>query len=75
MSGGSFNYMYAQIEGTYSGSMGDVEMEELLKDFCKLLYELEWYRSCNTSQEQYKKALKEFKDKWFGNAEAREKRL
>jgi len=46
----------------------------LAKDFAKLMYECEWYTSCDTSEEQWLEALNKFKNKWFGKGK-REARL
>ena len=67
MSGGSFNYMYGQIRDTYEGQLEDDELNKMIIDLCKLLHALEWYRSCDTTEEDYIIAKKEFKNKWFGN--------
>lgn len=65
MSGGSFNYMYARIKEEYSGEMEDLEMEELLTDFCKVLHDLEWYRSGDYGEEDYRRVVADFKKKWL----------
>lgn len=65
MSGGSFNYMYLVIRDMYSGCLEDKELEELLDDFCQVLKELEWYQSCDTSEEDYREAVEQFKKKWL----------
>ena len=65
MSGGSFNYMYSKIRDTYKGELHDQELEEMLEDFCELLKELEWWQSLDTSEEQYGKAVHEFKQNWL----------
>lgn len=76
MSGGSFDYMYHQIRNEYSGEMEDLEMEELLKDFCGVLHDLEWYRSGDYGEEDYRKSVNEFKRKWLHqNADQRLKNV
>lgn len=65
MSGGSFNYMYLEIREMYSGCLKDKDLEELLDDFCQVLKELEWYESCDTSEEDYREAVEQFKKKWL----------
>lgn len=65
MSGGSFEYMYIRIEEMYKGYLKDKELEELLDDFCQVLKELEWYESCDTSEEDYRKEVMRFKKKWL----------
>ena len=65
MSGGEFDYMYARVEETYKGEFEDAELNEMLIDFCNLLYELEWWKSGDTDKEQYMECLAEFKKKWI----------
>ena len=65
MSGGAFDYCYSVVETTYKGKMCDKELNALLKDFVKVLYELEWWKSGDTGEEDYKKAVKHFKKKWL----------
>lgn len=69
MSGGSFNYMCYKVKETYSGEMRDPELDEMLKDFCNVLHDLEWWVSCDYGEDTYRKTVKEFKDKWFGKTE------
>ena len=45
MSGGSYNYLYSQIEDEYVGRMYDIELNDMMKDLTKLLKILEWWRS------------------------------
>lgn len=66
MSGGHFDYAYAQIKSTYDGQMQDGELNVFLSDFCVVLYELEWWQSGDTGEEDYREAVKRFKEKWFG---------
>ena len=73
MSGGSFNYIYSQLEEECENRMGDVEMNDLIKDLCKVLHDLEWWQSDDISEEQYRKTLRKFKNKWFNSN--REERL
>lgn len=76
MSGGSYNYIYATLSEECEGQMHDPEMDELIKDLCKVLHDLEWWQSGDTSEEKYRRTLSVFKRKWFGptNGE-REKKL
>lgn len=74
MSGGRFDYMYSQIQNMYEGSMGDYELEELLKDFTSLLHDLEWYKSGDYDGDDYRESVREFKNKWF-NEDSRIERL
>lgn len=41
MSGGSYNYMYCRIEEEYVDRMYDSQLNEVMKDLCKLLHDLE----------------------------------
>lgn len=65
MSGGSFDYMYSKILDTYKGELRDRELEEMLEDFCEVLRKLEWWQSCDISEESYAEAVKEFKNDWL----------
>ena len=46
MSGGHYNYMYCRIEDEYVDRMYDSQLNEMMKDLCKLLHDLEWWKSC-----------------------------
>ena len=72
MSGGSYNYLYSQIEDEYVGRMYDIELNDMMKDLTKLLKILEWWQSGDRSEEGYRKIVAEFKSKWF---ELRDERL
>ena len=65
MSGGHYQYLYTTIAQTYEGELADDEMNLLLTDFCAILKELEWWKSCDTGETDYRKAVKAFKTKWF----------
>lgn len=65
MSGGSYDYIYLTLEETCEGQMYDAEMDDLIKDLCKVLHDLEWWQSGDTGEESYRKSLAEFKNKWF----------
>lgn len=72
MSGGSYNYIYCTLENECAGCMYDAEMNDLIKDLCEVLHDLEWWQSDDTSEEQYRKTLAKFKAKWFkGNRKER----
>ena len=64
LSGGYFNYNYGYLN-EYEGEMEDTELNELLLDFRDLLHDLEWYKSGDTSEEDYRTSVKSFKDKWI----------
>ena len=65
MSGGAFDYLYGRIEETYVGEMQDADLDEMMKDLCELLHDLEWCESGDTSEESYRKSAKAFKQKWL----------
>lgn len=67
MSGGSFNYQYSTIEYEYVGKMQDVILNELMKDLVKVLHDLEWWQSGDTSEEDYRETVNDFKEKYFKN--------
>ena len=72
MSGGSHNYICYKLEEECKGAMYDVEMNDLISDLCKVLHDLEWWQSCDISEEKYRKTLSAFKKKWFkGDREQR----
>lgn len=65
MSGGSFNYGYVKIEYDYVGYMQDREMDDLMKDIVKIMHDLEWWKSGDIDEEDYRETVKNFKKKWF----------
>ena len=72
MSGGSYNYIYSTLSQECEGQMHDAELNELIKDLCKVLHDLEWWQSCDISEKDYRKTVAEFKKKWFqGSREVR----
>lgn len=72
MSGGSYDYICYKLAEECNGRMYDAEMNDMIKDLCSLLHALEWWQSCDLSEESYRKCLSEFKTKWFkGNREER----
>ena len=73
MSGGSYNYIYSRLSTECAGEMKDAEMNDLIKDLCEVLHDLEWWQSGDISEEDYRKTLSEFKTKWLGGN--REERL
>ena len=66
MSGGSRNYTCFAIDENLVGKMYDAELDDLMADISKLAHEVEWWDSGDTNEEQYRKAVKKFKKKWFG---------
>ena len=65
MSGGSHNYIYSRSSHECEGEMHDAEMNDLIKDLCEVLHDLEWWQSGDYSEDQYRKTVSEFKKKWF----------
>lgn len=65
MSGGSYSYMCYRIEDEYVGRMFDNQLDEMMKDLCKVLHDLEWWRSSDFDEDSYRKTVTEFKKKWF----------
>ena len=67
MSGGSYAYKFCTIEEYYVGAMYDAELDEMMKDLVEVLHDVEWWQSADISEENYRKTVKEFKDKWFNS--------
>lgn len=44
--------------------MHDRELSELIADVTCLLHDLEWYESCDISEDKYKESVNKFKKKW-----------
>lgn len=65
MSGGSYSYMCYRIEDEYVGRMFDDQLDEMMKDLCKVLHDLEWWSSSDFDEDSYRKTVTEFKKKWF----------
>ena len=65
MSGGSYNYIYSRLSSECEGEMHDAEMDDLIKDLCEVLHDLEWWQSGDYSEDQYRETVSEFKKKWF----------
>ena len=74
MSGGHFNYGYSPYD--LEGQWRDAEINELYSDlFCSgefavrdyggLYQSLDFYLCDDTDEEDYRDAVKRFKDKWF----------
>ena len=65
MSGGSYSYKYCEVDDYYVGAMYDEELNEMMKDLVEVLHDVEWWQSCDIGEDDYRKTVKEFKDKWF----------
>ena len=48
MSGGSYSYIYSTLNNECCGKMYDPEMDDMIKDLCKVLHDLEWWQSADT---------------------------
>lgn len=64
MSGGSMNYFYSTLE-EYSNVLGDRELNDLVKDLCKVFHDKEWLDSADIGEGSYNLTVKNFKEKWF----------
>lgn len=73
MSGGSYSYICYTLQNECEGAMYDIEMNDLIKDLCEVLHDLEWWQSGDSGEEKYRETVKKFKEKWF--KETRTKRL
>lgn len=72
MSGGSYNYIYSQLQVECENCMHDSEMDDMIHDLCKVLHDLEWWQSGDYDEEQYRETVAQFKTKWFrGDREER----
>ena len=65
MSGGSYSYIYSSLQEECEGRMYDAEMDDMIHDLCEVLHDLEWWQSCDSSEERYRETLNKFKTKWF----------
>lgn len=65
MSGGSYCYMFNRIEEEYVGRMFDSQLNSMMKDLVEVLHDLEWWQSCDTGEETYRRTVTKFKKKWF----------
>lgn len=76
MSGGYFSYYDTQLKSEIFGSYGDKpprnvfedkEITELVWDVLELIHSFDYYQQGDSSEEDYLKAKKNFKDKWLKN--------
>ena len=65
MSGGSYNYIYSRLSEECENRMYDAEMNDLIRDLCDVLHDLEWWQSGDSSEDRYRNTLTKFKAKWF----------
>ena len=75
MSGGSLGYLCYEIEEKVVGEMGDLELDEMMRDVAKLLHDLEWWRSGDYDEDAYRKTAAKFKARWLAGGKGRSKRL
>ncbi len=73
-SGGSYDYSYEHLD-IYYHSVFDEELDLMIQDLREVLHDLEWWQSCDISEEDYRKTLNNFKNKWFGNRDERLKEI
>lgn len=71
MSGGSYNYLFHQVEYEYLNRMYDAELNRMMKDLIEVLHDLEWWQSDDIGEEQYRETVKKFKQKWFESNKSR----
>ena len=75
MSGGHFDYkdsalkneIFGWFEEKPTNVFEDNEISELVWDVLDLIHDFDWYKSGDTSKEDYLEAKSEFKKKWFSN--------
>lgn len=75
MSRGYFSYqdsslkseMFGWCDKRKSDPMEDVELSQMIYEVLDLIYELDGYKSGDTSQEEYLNAKIKFKNKWLRN--------
>lgn len=70
MSGGSFGYLYNTIERELYGEMRDIELDEFVVDFAKVVHDLEWFVSSDIDEDDYRETVRNFKKKWFSDSRA-----
>ena len=72
MSGGSHDYICYKLSEECEEKMHDAELNDMVKDFIKVLHDLEWWQSGDCSEEEYRETVNGFKKKWFnGDRETR----
>lgn len=75
MSGGSMDYVYFKVKEYAVGMMGDAELNDLMEDVAELLHDCEWWHSGDYDEDDYRRSVAQFKEKWFGKTANRSKRL
>lgn len=65
MSGGSYNNEWLSVESEYCNRMYDSQLNAMMDDLVKVLHDLEWWKSDDISEEDYRETANKFKKKWF----------
>jgi hypothetical protein len=65
MSGGSHDYTCYKVQNECAGEMEDEQINLLLDDFVEVLHDLEWWKSWDSTEEQYRETVARFKKKWL----------
>jgi hypothetical protein len=65
MSGGSFNYIGFTLRNECSDKLEDDIMNELLDDFIIILHNIEWWKSGDYEEIDYRNSVNVFKEKWL----------
>ena len=63
-SGGSYEYAFYRLD-IYHNAVYDDELDLMIRDLQDVLHDLEWWKSGDSSEEDYRKSLNKFKEKWF----------
>lgn len=58
-------HIYEHAKESSEDRMYDAEMDEMIKDLCKVLHDLEWWVSDDISEARYRQTVSWFKKKWF----------
>lgn len=66
MSGGEMDYVCFKVQEQCFEKMCDDELNDMIPCLVDLLHALEWWKSGDTIEEDYRKAASDFKEKWFG---------
>lgn len=72
MSGGRFDYLDSRLKSEIFGwadkprnVFEDKEVSQLIWDVFELIHAYDWYKSDDTSEQDYLEEKKRFKDKWL----------
>ena len=75
MGGGSHNYIYCNMSMELEGQMEDDVINEMMKDIIMLTHNLEWWKSSDYSEEDYRETVRKFKEKWLKPSSEREETM